>query len=125
MNKLGLLAELGPLMIIIPKEIHNNKDVFKDIKIGDEIELLIIGKTFELNSKKISVYAKLNLSGSPKIKIIPRKGEKNTQNTVNKVDDSSIFYKNTPAMEETEETLDKLDEDEDVEAYQKDGDEHD
>ena len=63
MNKLGLLAELGPLMIIVPKEIHTNKDAFKDIKIGDEIELLIIGKTFELNSKKISVYAKLS-SGS-------------------------------------------------------------
>jgi DNA-directed RNA polymerase subunit E'/Rpb7 len=116
MNKLGLLAELGPLMIIVPKEIHNNKDVFKDIKIGDEIELLIIGKTFELNSKKISVYAKLNLSGSPKMKIIPRKGEKNTQNTVNKVVDSSIFYKNIAAPEdETDETLDKMDEDEDVE----------
>jgi DNA-directed RNA polymerase subunit E'/Rpb7 len=115
MNKLGLLAELGPLMIIVPKEIHNNKDAFKDIKIGDEIELLIIGKTFELNSKKISVYAKLNTSGSNKMKIIARKGEKNTQNMVNKVDDSSIFYKNVPVMEETDETLDKLDEDEDVE----------
>ena len=116
MNKLGLLAELGPLMIIVPKEIHNNKDVFKDIKIGDEIELLIIGKTFELNSKKISVYARLNTSGSQKIKIIPRKGEKNTQNTVNKVVDSSIFYKNVETIDEkTEETLDKIDEDEDIE----------
>jgi DNA-directed RNA polymerase subunit E'/Rpb7 len=129
MNKLGLLAELGPLMIIVPKEIHNNKDVFKDIKIGDEIELLIIGKTFELNSKKISVYAKLNLSGSSKIKIIPRKGEKNTQNTANKVVDSSIFYKNIAAPEgeidETEETLDKMDEDEDEDIEADDDDEED
>ena len=117
-NKLGLLAELGPLMIIVPKEIHSNKDAFKDIKIGDEIELLIIGKTFELNSKKISVYARLSTGGANKMKITARKGEKNTQNTVNKVVDASIFYKNEPVEEkeeENEETLDKIDEDEDNE----------
>lgn len=113
-NKLGLLAELGPLMIIVPKEIHSNKDAFKDIKIGDEIELLIIGKTFELNSKKISVYARLSTGGANKMKVTARKGEKNTQNTVNKVVDTSIFYKNEP-VEENEETLDKIDEDEDSE----------
>lgn len=119
MNKLGLLAELGPLMIIVPKEIHNNKDAFKDIKIGDEIELLIIGKTFELNSKKISVYARLSASGAQKMKVMARKGEKNTQNTVNKVVDASIFYKNEPVVEkddeDNDETLDKVDEDEDKE----------
>ena len=114
MNKLGLLAELGPLMIIVPKEIHNNKDAFKDIKIGDEIELLIIGKTFELNSKKISVYARLSTGGGNKMKVTARKGEKNTENTVNKVVDTSIFYKNEP-VEDIDERLDKVDEDEDSE----------
>lgn len=114
MNKLGLLAELGPLMIIVPKEIHNNKDAFKDIKIGDEIELLIIGKTFELNSKKISVYARLSTGGGNKMKVTARKGEKNTENTVNKVVDASIFYKNEP-VEDIDERLDKVDEDEDSE----------
>jgi DNA-directed RNA polymerase subunit E'/Rpb7 len=118
MNKLGLLAELGPLMIIVPKEIHSNKDAFKDIKIGDEIELLIIGKTFELNSKKISVYARLSTGGANKMKITARKGEKNTQNTQNKVVDASIFYKNEPVEEREEpndDTLEKMDEDEDSE----------
>ena len=117
MNKLGLLAELGPLMIIVPKEIHTNKDAFKDIKIGDEIELLIIGKTFELNSKKISVYAKLSSGSGNKMKVTARKGDKNTQNTVNKVVDTSIFYKNEPVeeKEDNDETLDKVDEDEDSE----------
>ena len=117
MNKLGLLAELGPLMIIVPKEIHTNKDAFKDIKIGDEIELLSIGKTFELNSKKISVYAKLSSGSGNKMKVTARKGDKNTQNTVNKVVDTSIFYKNEPVeeKEDNDETLDKVDEDEDSE----------
>ena len=124
MNKLGLLAELGPLMIIVPKEIHNNKDAFKDIKIGDEIELLIIGKTFELNSKKISVYARLSSSGSQKMKVMSRKGDKNTQNTVNKVVDTSIFYKNEPVVE-NDETLDKVDEDEDEDEENEEDDEGD
>jgi DNA-directed RNA polymerase subunit E'/Rpb7 len=117
MNKLGLLAELGPLMIIVPKEIHTNKDAFKDIKIGDEIELLIIGKTFELNSKKISVYARLSTGSGNKMKVTARKGDKNTQNTVNKVVDTSIFYKNEQVeeKEDNDETLDKVDEDEDSE----------
>ena len=124
MNKLGLLAELGPLMIIVPKEIHSNKDAFKDIKIGDEIELLIIGKTFELNSKKISVYARLSTAGANKMKITARKGEKNTQNTVNKVVDTSIFYKNEPVEErEDNETLDKVDEDEDTEEEEENSEE--
>jgi DNA-directed RNA polymerase subunit E'/Rpb7 len=117
MNKLGLLAELGPLMIIVPKEIHSNKDAFKDIKIGDEIELLIIGKTFELNSKKISVYARLSTGMGNKMKVTARKGDKNTQNTVNKLVDTSIFYKNEAVeeKEDNDETLDKVDEDEDSE----------
>ena len=127
MNKLGLLAELGPLMIIVPKEIHSNKDAFKDIKIGDEIELLIIGKTFELNSKKISVYARLSTGGANKMKITARKGEKNTQNTVNKLVDASIFYKNEPVEEreekENDETLDKIDED--VDSEEEDSEEED
>jgi len=128
MNKLGLLAELGPLMIIVPKEIHSNKDAFKDIKIGDEIELLIIGKTFELNSKKISVYARLSTGGANKMKITARKGEKNTQNTANKVVDASIFYKNEPVEEREEpndDTLEKVDEDEDSEEEEEDSEEED
>ena len=129
MNKLGLLAELGPLMIIVPKEIHNNKDAFKDIKIGDEIELLIIGKTFELNSKKISVYARLNTGGLSKMKIGVRKGDKNTQNTANKIVDTSIFYKNESDNEKEEEenndeTLDKVDEDEDSDEDEEEEDEN-
>jgi len=127
MNKLGLLAELGPLMIIVPKEIHSNKDAFKDIKIGDEIELLIIGKTFELNSKKISVYARLSTGMGNKMKVTVRKGDKNTQNTANKVVDTSIFYKDETVEEKEDynETLDKVDEDEDSDEEEDEDEEED
>jgi DNA-directed RNA polymerase subunit E'/Rpb7 len=73
-NKLGILAELGPLMIIVPKEIHQDKDPFSKINIGDEIDLLVIGKTFNLNSNVISVYAKLNSEVRKKVMIQIRKG---------------------------------------------------
>jgi DNA-directed RNA polymerase subunit E'/Rpb7 len=79
-NKLGILAELGPLMIIVPKEIHQNKDPFKDMNIGDEIDLLVIGKTFNLNSKIISVYAKLNSEAKKKITIQVRKSSDKHKN---------------------------------------------
>ena len=73
-NKLGILAELGPLMIIVPKEIHQNKEPFSKINIGDEIDLLVIGKTFNLNSNVISIYAKLNSEVRKKVVIQIRKG---------------------------------------------------
>ena len=73
-NKLGILAELGPLMIIVPKEIHQDKEPFSKINIGDEIDLLVIGKTFHLNSNIISIYAKLNSEVRKKVVIQIRKG---------------------------------------------------
>ena len=73
-NKLGILAELGPLMIIVPKEIHQDKEPFSKINIGDEIDLLVIGKTFHLNSNVISIYAKLNSEVRKKVVIQVRKG---------------------------------------------------
>ena len=73
-NKLGILAELGPLMIIVPKEIHQDKEPFSKINISDEIDLLVIGKTFHLNSNVISIYAKLNSEVRKKVVIQVRKG---------------------------------------------------
>lgn len=116
-NKLGLLAELGPLMIIVPREIHTGKDLFKDIKIGEEIELLVIGKTYELNSKKISVYAKLNIEAKKKMKIAVRKGVKNTKNTQDKlVEETMVVQENDydEITKESEDAIEAFEEDEDT-----------
>ena len=99
LNKLGILAELGPLMIIVPKEIHQNKEPFKDINIGDEIDLLVIGKTFNLNSKIISVYAKLNSEAKKKITIQVRKGVDKHKNTDKFTASESIIPENTDIIE--------------------------
>jgi len=59
-NKLGVLAFNKPLRIIIAKEFHKKNDVFKNLKQGDEIEIKIIDKKFDLNSTNIQVIAMLN-----------------------------------------------------------------
>ena len=68
-NKLGILAELGPLLIIVPLELHTNKNIFKEININDKINVYVVGKTFKLNSKNISIYGKLNSEVNKKIKV--------------------------------------------------------
>lgn len=107
-NKLGILAELLPLMIIVPREIHLSKEPFKDIKPGNEVELLVIGKTFDLNSKYISVYAKLNSETKKKMVIPMRKGADKHKNTDKFLATESIIEEN---KEDTDDSNDKPDED--------------
>lgn len=112
-NKLGILAKLGPLMIIVPKEIHTAKDPFKDIHPGNEIELLVIGKTFDLNSKEISVYAKLNSEAKKKIVIPMRKHVDKHKNKF--ISDDTIMPEEENFGEitrESEESIDRIEESE-------------
>lgn len=56
-NESGILADLGPLKIIVPKQLQNDKTIFKNLSQGDEIEIIIIEKKYEINSKYITVAA--------------------------------------------------------------------
>ena len=58
-NRLGILAENGPLSIIIPKDYHEDKSIFKKIEVNDIILVEVIGKRFEINDTKISVIGRL------------------------------------------------------------------
>ena len=68
-NKLGILAFLGPLLIIVPRELHKNKSNFDKLTIDDYIDIFVVGKTYTLRSKNISVYGKLNMEVKKKITI--------------------------------------------------------
>ena len=57
-NKLGIQAENEPLWIIIAKQYHNNKDIFKNLKVGQKIEVIVIGKRYSLNDKVIEIVGK-------------------------------------------------------------------
>lgn len=55
MNKFGILAEsLGVLEIVIPRE-----DDVVEYKIGDQINVAIIGKKFEIGDTKLSIVGKV------------------------------------------------------------------
>lgn len=58
-NKFGLQAENHPLSVIIAKQHHNNKDVFKNLSVGQKIEVMVIGKRYALNSNVIDIIGKL------------------------------------------------------------------
>ena len=57
-NKLGVLSIKHPLTIIVAKEFHKKNDVFKGLNEGDEIEIKIIDKKFNVNDKNNSSYSK-------------------------------------------------------------------
>lgn len=57
-NKLGILANNGPLSIIIGRQIQKNED-FNNINIGDMIKVEVITKKISLNDKEIRIIAKI------------------------------------------------------------------
>ena len=111
-NKLGILAELGPLMIIVPKEIHQDKEPFSKINISDEIDLLVIGKTFHLNSNIISIYAKLNSEVRKKVVIQVRKGVDKHKNMDSLVAESESDIDDEVETDSQDETTSNLEDEE-------------
>jgi DNA-directed RNA polymerase subunit E'/Rpb7 len=58
-NKMGILAEFGPLLIICPFQHHANRDIFQNINAGTNIIISVIGKRFNVNDNNISVVGKI------------------------------------------------------------------
>jgi DNA-directed RNA polymerase subunit E'/Rpb7 len=68
-NKFGILAEVADILeIIIAKNsvniVHDKNINLEDIKIGDLIDIEILGKKYELNDKKISLIGKIITSNT-------------------------------------------------------------
>jgi DNA-directed RNA polymerase subunit E'/Rpb7 len=59
-NELGLRGSIGPIKVIVAKQFQDNVTVFKNIKEGDEIDVVILDKKFDLNSAFIEVAAKID-----------------------------------------------------------------
>jgi DNA-directed RNA polymerase subunit E'/Rpb7 len=58
-NKLGFKCKHGPLDIIVPKEIHKNKDIFKNLDINNKVNIIVIGSKFNLDDSNIAIIGKL------------------------------------------------------------------
>ncbi len=109
MNSMCILAEMGPLVIIVNKDIHQSKEPFKNIKVGNEIELLVIGKTYDLNKNHIDVFGKLNSEAKKKISIPVRKGLEKHKNTDKLMVTESIIEENDDSEEIDDDDLSELD----------------
>ena len=59
-NELGLRGSVGPIRVIVAKQFQDDVTVFKNIKEGDEIDVIILDKKFDLNSPFIEVAAKID-----------------------------------------------------------------
>ena len=58
-NKLGFLAENGPLMMLVARQYYENKEVFKDLQVNQDVMIEVIGKRFQLNDHKIEIIGKI------------------------------------------------------------------
>lgn len=67
-NKIGLMAKNGPLSIIIGKQYHNNKNIFKNIKVGDNVDIIVIDKRYIINGEIIEIVGKLTTDKESKKK---------------------------------------------------------
>lgn len=58
-NELGIQSIVGPMQIVVPKELHLDKSLFKDLKVGDKIKVSVIARRFDLFDTVIYLTAKL------------------------------------------------------------------
>ena len=64
MNKMGAMMVVEPLSINIPKQLHTDLDVFKNLSVGDTITVSIVGCIFELYDTEINVVGVIQSSSS-------------------------------------------------------------
>lgn len=113
-NKLGILGNNGPIVIIISKQFHINDEYFNKIKENDIIKIEVIAKKFSINDVEI--------------KVVGRIWNENI-NTINKKDLTSSDL--TPIDEETDFLVndqfntpyDNIDENENYSMNEEDGEE--
>ena len=86
-NKLGFLAENGPLMMLVARQYYENKELFKDLEVNQEVMIEVIGKRFQLNDHKIEIIGKIyqpggsGNQGEKNITVPTTRGRTQTQST--------------------------------------------
>jgi len=62
LNKLGILADSDTmpfLKIIIPRELHEDKSIFRNLKVGDKIKMKVVGRKYKLHDREIRIVGHL------------------------------------------------------------------
>ena len=58
-NKMGILAEVHPLTVVLARQHHLEDPHFEMVEVGDCIQVKIMGKRFELNDDQITAIGQL------------------------------------------------------------------
>jgi hypothetical protein len=64
-TKIGIHAEVSPLKILIPRDLHIGNQEFESIEVGQEIEFEVIGPQFKQQDKVIIVVGRLRTALKP------------------------------------------------------------
>jgi DNA-directed RNA polymerase subunit E'/Rpb7 len=66
-SKVGIHAELSPIKILIPRDLHIGNEDFDNIKIDDEIEFEVVGSQFKQEDENIVVVGRLLTKVAPPV----------------------------------------------------------
>ena len=64
-SKIGIHAEVSPLKVLIPRDLHIGNAEFDSIELGQEIEFEVIGPQFKQQDKTIVVVGRLRTALKP------------------------------------------------------------
>ena len=56
-NKMGAIVRIEPLSIVLPKQHHPDLEVFRNLAVGDKIQMTVVGSIFELYDTEINTVA--------------------------------------------------------------------
>ena len=58
-SKIGIHAELEPLRVLIPRDLHVGNEAFDKVEVGDQVEFEVVGTQFKQGDEDIIVIGKL------------------------------------------------------------------
>jgi DNA-directed RNA polymerase subunit E'/Rpb7 len=66
-SKVGIHAELSPIKILVPRDLHIGNEDFDNIKVDDEIEFEVVGSQFKQEDENIVVVGRLLTKVAPPV----------------------------------------------------------
>lgn len=66
-SKVGIHAELNPIKILIPRDLHIGNEDFESIKVDDEVEFEVVGSQFKQEDENIVVVGRLLTKIAPPV----------------------------------------------------------
>lgn len=91
-SKVGIHAELSPLKILIPRDLHLGNKEFDEVKEGEDLEFEVVGSTFKQKDTEIVVVGKL-LSRPDDVVLVKEEDEKQVVVTSKETEESGESVK--------------------------------